>query len=305
MLKIKSYDCLLMDVQMPVMDGFTATEKIRENTAYADLPILAMTANATLEDRDRSLAAGMNEHIAKPIRPQILFEALLKWIPHAERTLPDTLQSADSIQDHPELPELPGIDTKDGLERMGGNVGSYIKLLNKFAENQADAISNITGAVDSGDQEAAIRHAHTLKGVSGNVGANGLQELAGRLESSYIDSLDAEVTPLLEEIETELTRIIGLIDGISGLQPSSEPTESKDLPEDLMEDLQGLIDKLEEYDSSAEDVLFEILKKVEGTPVHGMLTIIMKKIGQYDLEGAAEELQPLIEQIKNTGNEDA
>ena len=89
MLEPGRYDCVLMDVQMPVMDGYTATRKIREDDRYQNLPMLAMTANATVEDRHKAEDAGMNDHIAKPIDPQVLFTALLQWIEPGERELPD------------------------------------------------------------------------------------------------------------------------------------------------------------------------------------------------------------------------
>jgi polar amino acid transport system substrate-binding protein len=257
-----------------------------------------MTANATLEDRDRSLKAGMNEHIAKPIRPQILFEALLEWIPHGEREIPETMRTADSAGEQPELPELPGIDTVDGVERFGGNVKSYIKLLQKFSENQADAITVMTGALQSGDKESAVRHAHTLKGVSGSIGATGLQGLATKLESAIKDSADEQTNSLLADTRTELGRVIKLIDGLTAKKTPEGTADSKELPADLVPQLQDLLTRLEEYDSAAEDVLFEILDKVEGTPVYDMLTGIKKQVSQYDLEGAAEELQPIIEQIQ-------
>jgi HPt (histidine-containing phosphotransfer) domain-containing protein len=280
------------------MDGYTATGKIRENPRFSDLPVLAMTANATLEDRERSLGAGMNEHIAKPIRPQILFEALLEWIPHGEREIPETLWAEESAQERPALPDLPGIDTAEGVDRFGGNVKSYIKLLQKFSENQADAISQMTGALQSGDKELAVRLAHTLKGVSGSIGAAGLQGLATKLESAIKDSADDQTNSLLADTGTELDRVIKLIDGIKAKKTSHGTTDSKVLPAELVPQLQDLLAKLEEYDSAAEDVLFEILDKVEGTPVYDMLTGIKKQVSQYDLEGAADELRPLISNVK-------
>jgi CheY-like chemotaxis protein len=303
MLEDKAYDCVLMDVQMPVMDGFTATGKIRENSRFTDLPVLAMTANATLEDRDRSIKAGMNEHIAKPIRPQILFEALLKWIPHGERELPETLQTADAVQEQPDLPDLPGIDTVEGVDRFGGNVKSYVKLLNKFAENQADAIAVISGALQSGDKESAVRHAHTLKGVGGNIGATDLQGLALKLESAIIDDADDQTSSLLAETGIELDRVIKLIDGMQVDKTSGSTADLKEFPADLVPQLRDLLARLEEYDSAAEDVLLEILDHAEGTPVHDKLKRIEKQISQYDLEGAAAELHPIIEEIAQAGSD--
>jgi len=297
MLDSKAYECVLMDVQMPIMDGFTATAKIRENDKYRDLPVLAMTANATMEDRDRSLAAGMNEHIAKPIRPQVLLEALLTWIPHGERALPEALSEASPAQDEIPLPEMSGIDVQGGLERMGGSTQSYIRLLQKFAENQANAIAEIDGALACEEQELAVRLAHTLKGVSGSVGATELFSSAAKLETAIMEQADGGVEELLAQTGAELSRIINLIESIDTHRKASDSTEEKTLPKDLGQNLQLLLDQLEEYDSAAEDTLLDILDAVDGHRVHEMLLGITKHIAKYDMEAAASELQPLIENI--------
>ena len=188
---------------------------------------------------------------------------------------------------------------------MGGNVNSYIKLLQKFSENQADAISGLSTALDSGDTEKAVRSAHTLKGVSGNIGATDLQNIAAKLENAIIDGAGDTIGSLLEEAGTELGRTIALIEGLGSQKKSVNPTGSKQLPEGLLQQLQVLLEKLDEYDSAAEDLLIDILNDVEGTPVHAMLAGIKKKISQYDLEGAAVELKPLIEQLGQTGKGNA
>jgi polar amino acid transport system substrate-binding protein len=291
-----------MDVQMPVMDGYTATGRIRANPELENLPVLAMTANATLEDRDRSLKAGMNEHIAKPIRPQILFGALLKWISHGDRELPDTFASGASVQDQPGLPALPGVDTHDGVKRLGGNVTSYIKLLKKFAENQAGAISEMTQALQSGDRELAIRLAHTLKGVSGNIGAAKLQQLALDIETSIKNESDENAGPLLSGISEELARVVMMIEGLEVDKPEQTVIQSDGFLADLLPRLQELLTRLEEYDSAAEDVLFGILENVEGTPMFDRLQSIKKQISQYDLEGAAQALKPFIEEMETSGD---
>ena len=138
----------------------------------------------------------MDDHIAKPIIPKVLFETLLKWVEHKERDVPDapTDDEADSL----ELPDLAGVDTIAGLARVGGNVRSYLKLLNKFAENQADAISEIRSAFDDSDKELSVRLAHTLKGVGGAIGATNLQEAAAKLED-----YDTESEELLDELITQ------------------------------------------------------------------------------------------------------
>ncbi|GAG42062.1 unnamed protein product, partial [marine sediment metagenome] len=133
---------------------------LREDERFEKLPILAMTANATMEDKRKTKEVGMNDHISKPIDPQGLFEALLKWVEHGERDLP-------KISDEPKvegpqdagLPDLPGIDTESGLARLGGNVRSYTKLLGKFVGNQAGAIAEIRTALAESDGERAVRAA--------------------------------------------------------------------------------------------------------------------------------------------------
>ena len=164
-------------------------------------------------------------------------------------------------------------------------------------QNQADAIAEMTAALKSGDKELAVRLAHTLKGVGGNIGATDLQGLASKLESAILDDADGHTIPLLAETGIELDRVIKLIGDIKVKKTSGGTEDSNKLPADLVSQLQDLMVKLEEYDSEAEDVLFDILDKVEGTPIHSKLKGIKKQISQYDLEGAAEELHPIIEQI--------
>ena len=295
MLNEKTYECVLMDLQMPVMDGFTATSKLREDERFKELPILAMTANATMEDRQNTLAHGMNDHIAKPISPHLLFEALLKWIPGGERELPVSYQQAGDKIDEPEIPDLPGIDTEAGVARMGGSVKSYLRLLEKFADNQADAIAEITRSVDQSDGETAVRLAHTLKGVSGSIGADTLQQVAAEVEASL--KADPSALPEgLAQTALELDRVLGLIRGSDSAGDSAADT-AQVLPEDLVLRLQELMEKLEEYDSEAEDILFAILDDVKGTDVHGSLQGVRKQISAYDMEAAAEELGPIIAKI--------
>ena len=303
MLAERDYDCLLMDVQMPVMDGFTATTKIREQAKYAELPVLAMTANATVEDRDKSLAAGMNEHIAKPINPQVLFGALLKWISHGDRELPEGFEAAVEAVTDQEIPDLPGIDTEEGVSRLGGNVDSYLRLLDKFIDNQADAMSRLGEALASGELEEAIRIAHTLKGVSGSIGANQLQQPSAELESSLKDGDEAAIDDLVERVGTELAQIVGLIESLRTTPARGDDSPTGVLPSDFSKQLGELLALLEEYDSAAEDKLLELLQAVAGLPAEQMLKSLRKPIGQYDFETAAEALGAMIDEL--TGEADS
>ncbi len=292
MLETKAYDCVLMDVQMPVMDGFTATGRIREQPRFHDLPVLAMTANATVEDREKALKAGMNDHIAKPINPGALFSALLQWIEHRERDLSGLLEldERDATGLDTVLPDLPDINTGLGISRVGGNIKFYRKLLLKFAENNTEVIQQIRTAFSAEDGEAALRLAHTVKGVAGNIGAEALQDSAAELETALQQSPDELPVLLINQTEEELSRVLAAIGLLSGGEEAATEAVSGHIPHDIGEQLQDLLDKLEEFDTEAEDVLESILVQVHGTPMTPMLEGLEQRIGQYEFDEAAEQV---------------
>jgi signal transduction histidine kinase/DNA-binding response OmpR family regulator/HPt (histidine-containing phosphotransfer) domain-containing protein len=296
MLQPGRYDCVLMDVQMPVMDGYTATRNIREDGRFQKLPVLAMTANATVEDRHKAEEAGMNDHIAKPIDPQVLFAVLLQWIEPGERELPDALQTLQEPTTQEEtLPELPGIDTEAGLARMAGNIRSYRKLLNKFSANQQGAIGEIRAAFAKGDHEGTVRLAHTLKGVAGTVGASALQESAASLEAALKGEPEEAPEALITHTEAELDRALSVLQAVAAAEPHSGSGDGySGVPADLSSRLRGLLEKLEQYDSGADDVLEEILGQVVGTPLADSLGALRKRVSGYDFEGAAGDLEQLV-----------
>jgi CheY-like chemotaxis protein len=297
MLESGRYDCVLMDVQMPVKDGLTATAEIREDERFKDLPILAMTANATAEDRARCEASGMNDHVAKPIVPRVLFETLLNRIPHGERDLPD-LPDADPAGDGAAeaLPEIPGIDTLAGVQRVGGNIETYRKLLQKFADNQAHALDAIRTAIASNDGELSVRLAHTLKGVSGSVGADAVQRAAAKLELALKGAPVELPENLLIETEQKLMAVLDPIKAMMSDGADDGPEAPGELPADLGDQLHSLRDLLDEYDTESGDKLDQILSQVRATEVHDELAAIKTQLDQYDFEAAVEKLAPIIEQ---------
>ena len=296
MLQSGRYDGVLMDMQMPVMDGLTATSEIRKQDQFKSLPILAMTANASAEDRARCEAAGMNDHIAKPIIPRVLFEALLRWIPHAERPLPD-LPDEDVVATSAQavLPKIPGIDTVSGVQRIGGNIASYRKLLQKFAANQAGAPDEIRAALAESDHERSARLAHTLKGVSGSIGATAVQRAAAKLETALKDAPDVLPEELLAETETALAAILRPIQAMTAGDAASTD-DNAEPPAELGQRLRELNSLLEEYDTEATDLLDEILGQAKGADVYPTLLEIRGQLDQYNFEGAAKLLAPIIEQ---------
>ncbi len=165
-----AYDLVLMDVQMPVMDGIAATLELRKTWSATALPILAMTANALDIERERCLAAGMNDHIAKPIELEVLWAALAKWCP-PRGVQPFAAHGLSVAPRHPRLPVVPGLDIAGGLSRVLGNVARYDSLLLRFVEGHRAFAVDVQAALDTDDWDTAGRLAHTLRGVAGNVGA--------------------------------------------------------------------------------------------------------------------------------------
>jgi PAS domain S-box-containing protein len=281
-----SYDCVLMDVQMPIMDGYTATQKIREDERFNDLPILAMTANATVEDREQALKMGMNDHLPKPIDPKLLFAALLNWVPHGERDVPEVAASTASFGES-DIPIVPGIDTEAGVARVGGNVTSYRKLLQKFVLNQANAIGDIRAAMASKDSEVAVRAAHTLKGVGGSIGATELQGLGAELEASLIKNPEADIQSLLTRTGAELERVIDAINGaLGGEEKPASAAALSPLPADYSERLQVLTAQIEQYDSEATDTLDQLISEVGDPEVNLHLQKLRTLVNQYEYDEA-------------------
>jgi two-component system sensor histidine kinase/response regulator len=195
------YDVVLMDLQMPVMDGHQANAKIRSDPRFASLPIYAMTAHATLEERDHCLANGMSGHIAKPIDPAQLFDTLSKVARRPKERASEDTGARDTDGNATatsaataELPEIDGLDCTDGTRRVAGNVKLYIKLLREFTSNQADAVKQIRAALAANDPERATREAHTLKGVAGSLGAGPVQTAAAAVEKLLRDQAPADAT---------------------------------------------------------------------------------------------------------------
>jgi two-component system sensor histidine kinase/response regulator len=185
-----AYDLVLMDIQMPEMDGLTATQEIRKDVRHAELPILAMTAHAMSGDRERSLAAGMNDHLTKPINANALFDALLQWIKprpadHRQRVSSAPHESTQSLATTGEIPALDGIDTQCGLANHIEDADFYCQSLTSFLDEFGNAASDIETAMATGDLILARRIAHSTKSTAAMIGANVLSAHAKALEQCF------------------------------------------------------------------------------------------------------------------------
>jgi len=291
-----AFDGVLMDLQMPVMGGIEATRMIREQERFRDLPIIAMTANAMAGDREACLEAGMNDHIAKPIELNELFGTLNRWITAAEPAEDSAVQPAVA-EEVVELPALPGIDIENGIRRVGGNRKLYRNILLKFADSQRDAPERIRAAMADGDQETAVRLAHTLKGVAGNIGASRLQQQALAMEQALKDGGDGEAS-LYAALSEALKQVL---QGIDALQQTKgdEADEGSDIDLDALRPmLCTLRELLLDDDTDAAEYLEQICERFPGISERMKLAAIGKAVGQYDFEEALELFEQEVESMQ-------
>ena len=217
------YDIVLMDMQMPVMDGLSAAREIRKNPHLANMPIIALTANVMVSEQNEILAAGMNDHIGKPIDPDHLVATLAKWV-HPSRTAGKSAPQESVPQEVPAsaaetLPNLPGVKVAASVRRIGGNVVLYYLLLEKFKTNQLQVVSQIREAMAANDAKTAERLAHTLRGIAGTLGAETLQSLAAQLENCFKNGSFGDVESLLAQVGQEVANLIAQINQAIAARP--------------------------------------------------------------------------------------
>ncbi|MBF0460673.1 MAG: response regulator [Magnetococcales bacterium] len=304
--KSEAFDIALLDIQMPEMDGFEATAVIRKDPMYKDLPVLAMTAHAMTGDREKSLAAGMNDHITKPIDPDKLFEALVKWIPAKKRNIPEPKKDreADNWEDR-EFPEqLPGIDMADGLKRVGGNRRLFGRLLREFQQDYQDVVGRIKTAMDQGDGEQVLRILHTFKGVSASMGAASLHLATRDLETSIKEGRVDVHGPMLHRIEDMLDSVLLGISSMDKNKPSDgandQSSESFVLVD--IEVLRPLFLELHQMLnaglSSAEDKLAEITTVLDGSEHISGLKRVREQIENYEFDEAMRCVSELAQSLR-------
>jgi PAS domain S-box-containing protein len=291
------YDIVLMDVQMPVMDGYEATLAIRREPKFDQLPIVAMTANAMVGDKDRAREVGMNDHVAKPIDPQQLFSALVEWIEPGERDVPQRDPENQSTEETTafELPDqIPGIDISTGVNRVGGNQTFYLKLLQKFSHNQDSAVSEITTALQQEDVATAERLAHTIKGVSGNIGAMDLHFAAKELESGIKDKGAEAAEELISAVQSQLDIVLSSIGNLTAeATPPASGNSGKSSEMDMGRIgpfLKELKEFIEDDDTDALTVLEKLRLLVTGDELEKTLNSIEKSLNSYDFEEALNYL---------------
>ncbi|EMP4484827.1 response regulator, partial [Vibrio vulnificus] len=253
-------DLVLMDMQMPVMDGITATKAIRERAEWATLPIVAMTANAMQSDVERCHEAGMNDHVAKPINVHNLYQVLSQYLSASNaashtssscstsgsQSNPDRPASADED----DLPTLSGINIKEAIFNTGGNKESYLSILSRFLEMQLEELPMFKEVVEKEDWDMAARMAHTLKGAAANLGVTPLAQLAVKMEKS----IDHRSKTVIGELELAGVALDKLHAQLSEWQKRHVNVSEQECGE-AAELYKRLVELVEQYDVAAVDVI--------------------------------------------------
>ena len=297
-LAAKPYELVLMDMQMPVMDGLEATRAIRRDPRWQQLPVLAMTANAMAIDRQRCLEAGMNSHIAKPIDPNELYAQLLQWLPRRERAAAPAVAAAEPPQEalaaDDALLRIAGLDPVAGLRRVLQRRSTYDGLLRRFVDGQAGAVATARAALAAGDRTQAQRLLHTLKGTAATIGAGPLAQAAQAAETmlSQPPRDAAEEERLLAACEALCAPLVAALrQALVPQQEAFTPATGQEVDwaavRPLAERLQAL---LEQDDADAID-LFQSNAAVLHPALGERYDGIANAIGDFDFDGAAQQLR--------------
>ncbi len=289
------FDGILMDCQMPVMDGYTATERIRARPEWQTLPIIAMTASAMASDRDRVLQSGMNDHITKPLDLAQMFNIMARWIvpahpaasPQASHQL--HLEKAHGLNPRAALTTL---DTTDGIARCMGNLDLYRRLLKGFDKTQQGFGAQFSQALREQDVDGALRLAHTLKGLAGNIGAMALQHAAGELES--VCSPDAKVVDAEAALAKTLSALNAVRADIRALVHATpaEPMDAEQLLSDpgIQSQWLKLSQLIDDNDAQAQDLIQDLIGDRPGLVQVARVRELSEALGRYDFDAAGTVL---------------
>lgn len=293
--RANKFDVVLMDVQMPIMDGYKATEILRKSYSSSELPIIAMTANALWGDREKSIESGMNDYISKPIDPQILFETLVKWL------------SGDSTQTNgraiKEIPneEIQVLDFEQTLLRLGNKQAFYFDLLKRYTNNYSNLVDKFSKLRLNKQEEDAKRLIHSLKSVTGNIGAVKLNQFIVQFEEHYQTYNEKSLSEKLEELSQLNEELLQTIDGVISI---SDPEESVDKTKLNLDDALGkLLEVLEKARSKEiKESMAYLIANTQEERFIKQITETKKLVDRYRFKEAkalVEEIRGLLKESEN------
>ncbi|MFA5903111.1 MAG: response regulator [Desulfobacula sp.] len=332
--KNTSYDAILMDIQMPEMDGYETTRRIREyesglKAQFTDtkeihsaslliprVPIIAMTAHALRGDREKCLAAGMDDYISKPVEPDLLFIILEKWIDRSQkaddrepmvRKIPSPLLRSDATDS---LPSLAGVDISEALHRLRGDMPLFKKILKQFGKKWTGLPKELNETLSAGDLPRLRHLAHTLKGTAGNISAKRLQAAAGQLEKAILNPNDpkegmiwSEINIKIKQVEETLAQVLESVACLETSEKNLQRTEDdsgKPQRRSLSEIKPILVEfsqHLADYDPEVEDFLESIVKHLIPWDVEEECHTIQSQINEFDFKGALNTLKRITDRI--------
>jgi two-component system, sensor histidine kinase and response regulator len=292
-------DLIFMDIQMPVLDGMSATRLLRSDDRFKDMPIIAMTANVMLDERDQHLDAGMNDHIAKPIDPALLEAALLKWLPQRRTDAAFLSPDAAAPDDAAVLPDsLAGVDIAAGLKNVAGNPAFYRKLALQFLDDYHDAVDQIRDSAQKDDGSDTLRLVHTLKGLLGTLGASdaarGAEQLESKLASGQFDEM------LVDDLDRAMNIVVGSFTELRVPEPvkTEAPDEGVAVIENFglaMTVIQELAQLLLDGDSEAVEKAATLDDLLHGGRYAAPLQQLRAQIDRFEFDVAAQILSDITE----------
>ncbi|PJC88014.1 hypothetical protein CSW98_02520 [Vibrio sp. HA2012] len=290
------FDLVLMDCQMPVMDGYTATKLIRQNEVFGSVPVIAMTASAMREEVDEMYRCGMNDHIVKPINVEKFLSTLIFWTSDEgmvsgsnEEPVKETEPERQADED-----DFKTLNTALAMKRLGLDKESYLQLLKRFAENEAGILNDIKTARGRKDWVSAVQAAHTLKGISATIGAMTLHERAKMSEMQLRQEQEThselpDTAKTLAELEERFALVVDEISRLAIPPVAEAENEQSEYAEILFE----LKQKLADFDGESEELINRLLKMNIPTEVREPCQIALTAIEQYDFEKALGILDKL------------
>ena len=326
-----SYDAILMDIQMPEMDGYETARRIREYESHLKaqftdtkeihsaslliprVPIIAMTAHALRGDREKCLAAGMDDYISKPVDPDLLFIILEKWIDKSRKAddrepmvhkIPPPLLRPDA------LPFLAGVDISEALQRLRGDMPLFRRILKQFVTKWTGLPKQLNDALSIGDLTRLRHLAHTLKGTAGNISAKGLQAAAGQLEKAALNpngakegKVSSEINIKIKQVEEELTRVLESVacletseKNLPGTKVDSDKPQRRSLSE-IKPVLAEFSQRLATNDPEAEDLMESIVNHLIPWDLEDECRAIQTQINEFDFKGALTTLKRIADRI--------